>query len=111
MARVVPAVWVIGVPTSPSVAGEVAQQRLVRHALLWGASRTWVRGVIAGDASDALAGTGLRTPGGRSRRALTEIGAALRSLRDVPMVVPIAVDASVVDSLRPTPESLPPGQP
>ncbi len=111
MARVVPAVWLIGVPTSPAVAGEVAQQRLVRHALLWGASRTWVRGVIAGDASDALASTGLRTPGGRARRALTEIGLALRSLRDAPMVVPIAVDTSVVDSLRPALGSLPTSQP
>lgn len=111
MARAVPAVWLIGVPTSPAVAGEVAQQRLIRHALLWGASRTWVRGVIAGDASDALAGTGLRTPDGRSRRALTEIGAALRSLRDVPMVVPFAVDTTAVDTLRPAPEPLPPSQP
>ena len=111
MARAVPAVWLIGVPASPAVAGEVAQQRLVRHALLWGASRVWVRGVIAGDASDALAGTGFRTPGGRSRRALTEVGAALRSLRDSPMVVPVTIDTAVVDSLRPTPGSLPPSQP
>lgn len=72
MARAVPAVWLIGVPTSPAVAGELAQQRLTRHALMWGASRAWVRGVIAGDASDVLASTGFRTPAGRSRPALAE---------------------------------------
>ncbi len=100
LARAAPSVWVLGVPSSPAVAGEQAQQRLVRHALLWGASRDWVRGVIAGDASDVLAATGMRTPSGRSRGALSEVGAALRALRDAPLAVPAVTDTATVDTLR-----------
>ncbi len=103
-----PAVWLLGVPTAPAVAGEVAQQHLVRHAMAWAASRAWVRGIIAGDASDEMTATGLRTATGRSRRALTEVSAALRALRDLP--APTA-DPPTADSLRRSPDSLPPSPP
>jgi len=93
------------------VAGEVAQQRLVRHALQWGASRTWVRGVIAGDASDVLSITGLRTATGRSRGALAELGIALRALRDTPVVAPIPADSAATDTLHSTPDSMTPIRP
>ncbi len=106
LARVSPSVWLVGVPTAPAISGELAQQRLVHRALLWGASRAWVRGVIAGDASDVLASTGLRTATGRSRGALAEVGAALRALREAPDPVPVAVD-----SVRTTPSTATPTPP
>ncbi len=84
LSRVASDVWVLGVPTAPAVTGEIAQQQLVRHALAWGAARPWVRGIIAGDAGDITAPTGLRTATGRGRRALAEVGAALRAQRDAP---------------------------
>lgn len=111
MARAVPAVWLVGVPTSPVVSGELAQQGMIRHALRWSVSRPWMRGVIAGDASDDLAGTGLRTPGGRSRRALAEVGAALRALRDAPLAVPLTLDATAADSLQLLPATIERDQP
>lgn len=106
LARAVPPVWLVGVPASPAVTGEVAQQRLVRHALLWGASQSWVRGVIAGDASDVLTSTGLRTATGRARGALAEVGAALKALRDLPAPAPIATDTAAIDGRRAAPDSL-----
>jgi hypothetical protein len=84
LARVRPDVWVVGVPSAPLVSGEAVQEQLVRHALAWGAARAWVRGVIAGDASDVAAATGVRTASGRPRRALAEVAAALRAQRDAP---------------------------
>jgi hypothetical protein len=75
-------VWIVGVPTAPAVLGERAQQRVVRHMLAWSAARPWVRGVIAGDASDIAAPTALRTASGRSRLALLDVGAALRAQSD-----------------------------
>jgi hypothetical protein len=91
LARVVPDAWILGVPAAPAVTGEVVQQRLVRHALAWGAERPWVRGVIAGDAADVTAPTGLRTATGRARRALAEVGSALRTQRDTPDAPPPAL--------------------
>ncbi|MDP1890756.1 MAG: hypothetical protein Q8K55_07645 [Gemmatimonadaceae bacterium] len=91
LARVVPDAWILGVPAAPGVTGEVVQQRLVRHALAWGAAHPWVRGIIAGDAGDVTAPTGLRTATGRARRALAEVGGALRAQRDTPAAPPPAV--------------------
>jgi hypothetical protein len=91
LARVVPDVWILGVPAAPAVTGEVVQQQLVRYALAWGVAHPWVRGVIAGDAGDVTAPTGLRTATGRARRALTEVGGALRAQRDTPAAPPPAV--------------------
>jgi len=84
LARVRPDVWVVGVPSAPLVTGEAVQAQLVRHALAWGAARAWVRGVIAGDASDVAAATGVRTAAGRPRHALAEVEAALRAQREAP---------------------------
>lgn len=84
LARVRPDVWVVGVPSAPLVTGEEVQAQLVRHALAWGAARAWVRGVIAGDASDVGAPVGVRTAAGRPRRALAEVAAALRAQREAP---------------------------
>lgn len=91
LARVVPDVWILGVPAAPAVTGEVVQQRLVRHTLAWGAAHPWVRGVIAGDAADVTAPTGLRTASGHARRALAEVGSALRTQRDTPDAPPPAL--------------------
>ncbi len=88
LARVVPDAWILGVPAAPAVTGEVVHQRLVRHTLAWGAAHPWVRGVIAGDAADVTAPTGLRTASGRARRALAEVGSALRTQRDTPVAPP-----------------------
>ncbi|MHB8839918.1 MAG: hypothetical protein ACYC7F_13325, partial [Gemmatimonadaceae bacterium] len=65
----------------------------MRHTLRWAAAHPWVRGVIAGDASDVASPAGLRTASGRARRALFEVGAALRAQRDAPPAA--AVDAVV----------------
>ncbi|MHB1069694.1 MAG: hypothetical protein ACYC1W_07515 [Gemmatimonadaceae bacterium] len=113
LARVVPDVWILGVPTAPAVTGEVVQQRLVRHALQWGVAHPWVRGVIAGDAGDVTAPTGLRTATGRARRALAEVGGALRAQRDIPAAPPPAAVPVASESTsfvgRPTaPDSLTP---
>jgi hypothetical protein len=82
LARTPPSVWLVRLPSAPAVDGEVAQQHLVRQALQWGSAHPWVRGVIAGDASDGWSSTGLRAASGRSRRALAEIASALHSLRE-----------------------------
>lgn len=87
LARVRPDVWVVGVPSAPLVTGEYVQAQLVRHALAWGAARAWVRGVIAGDASDVLAATAVRTAAGRPRLALGEVATALRAQREAPHAV------------------------
>ena len=113
LARVVPDVWILGVPTAPAVTGEVVQQRLVRHALQWGVAHPWVRGVIAGDAGDVTAPTGLRTATGRARRALAEVGGALRAQRDIPAapppaVVPVAPESTSSAGRPSAPDSLPP---
>lgn len=100
LSRVVPDAWILGVPTAPAVTGEVVQQRLVRHALAWGAAHPWVRGVIAGDAADVTAPTGLRTATGRARRALAEVGSALRAQRDIPAVPPPALLPIATESTR-----------
>ncbi len=113
LARVMPDVWIVGVPTAPIVMGEVVQQQLVRHALAWSAARPWVRGVIAGDASDITAAAGLRTASGRARRALADVAAALRVQRDltpattIPDTAAIASD-SAVRSVRSPTTTLPP---
>jgi hypothetical protein len=86
--RVVPDAWVLGVPAAPAVTGEVVQQRLVRHVLAWGVAHPWVRGVIAGDAGDVTTPAGLRTATGRARRALAEVGVALRAQRDATPMAP-----------------------
>lgn len=110
LARIAPAVWITTVPTAPATTGEVVQRQLVRHALAWGAAHTFVRGVIAGDASDVMSPTGLRTATGRSRPALHEVGSALRALRDI-APAPGTADSLAVDSLRPAPNPPPPALP
>jgi hypothetical protein len=110
MAREVPDVWIVGVPSAPTITGEVVQQRLVRHALLWAAARPWVRGVIAGDASDITTPVGLRTASGRARRALVEVATALRARRDAPTAPDPAVAADSTAGIPrvPPPDTLVP---
>jgi hypothetical protein len=108
LARVVPDVWILGVPAAPAVTGEVVQQRLVRHTLAWGAAHPWVRGVIAGDASDVTAPTGLRAAAGRARRALAEVGSALRTQRDTPVASPPPLPPGAVPPSAP--ETTPAGR-
>lgn len=116
LARVVPDAWILGVPAAPAVTGEVVHQRLVRHALAWGAARPWVRGIIAGDAGDVTAPTGLRTATGRARRALAEVGGALRAQRDIPSapppavvpVAPVAAESMPAAGPRAAPDTLTP---
>lgn len=114
LAGVPPSVWILGVPASPSVTGELAQQRLVRHTLAWGAAHAWVRGVVAGDASDAMAAAALRTAEGRSRRALAEVGAALRAARDLPPTLPAdappPADSEAAATRPPRTDTIPPPQ-
>ena len=115
-ARTAPTVWIAGVSAAPAVTGETVQQHLVRRALAWSAAHAWVQGVIAGDASDGLAATGLRTAAGRARRALADVGALLRAQRDLPSA-PSGADALpphdtlAVDLRRPAPDTLPPPPP
>ncbi|MBI5601093.1 MAG: hypothetical protein HY944_05965 [Gemmatimonadetes bacterium] len=107
LARVVPDAWILGVPTAPAVTGEVVQQRLVGYTLAWGAAHPWVRGVIAGDAADVTAPMGLRTAAGRARRALAEVGGALRTQRETPDAPP-PVPPVVVPEATPAGRSLAP---
>lgn len=95
------AVWVLGVPSAPLATGEIAQAQMVRHALAWGAAQPYVRGIIAGDASDTRAPFALRSASGRSRAALAEVGAALRAVHDIPAAPP-APPAPRGDSLNGT---------
>jgi hypothetical protein len=99
-----PTVWLLGAPTAPAVTGEAAQAQMVRYILAWSEMRPWVRGVIAGDASDEVAATGLRTANGRSRQAVVELGAALRASHDIPAPIPTAPAATALRA----PDSLPP---
>jgi hypothetical protein len=82
LGRPSPDTWLLGVPTAPTVTGERVQRQLVRYALAWATARPWVRGVIAGDASDVSGAVALRTAGGRRRGALTDVASALRLQRD-----------------------------
>jgi hypothetical protein len=100
LARTPPVVWLVRLPSAPAVDGEVAQQRLVRQALQWASAREWVRGVIAGDASDTWWSGGLRAASGRSRLALAEVGSALHSLRDSPVLPIVPSDAASADTTR-----------
>lgn len=111
-AREVPPVWVLGAPAAPAATGEVVHQRVVRFALDWSTAHPWVRGVIAGDASDGLAPTGLRTATGRPRRALDEVRTVLRLRRDLPTALADPPAAPPPESLtaptmRPPADSLP----
>lgn len=99
LASTPPSVWMLGVPAAPAVLGEAIQQQLVRQALTWGASQSYVRGVIAGDASDGMAATGLRTASGRSRRAGGTVGALLRAQRELPAAPSASPETPTVDSL------------
>lgn len=113
LARTVPDVWIVGVPAAPDLTGEVVQQQLVRHALLWGAAHSWVRGVIAGEASDIITASGLRTASGRARRALAEVATALRLQREATAAASaIAVpDSSTAGGRTILPDSLSPPRP
>lgn len=110
MARALPDVWVVGIPSAPTITGEVVQQRLVRHTLLWAAARPWVRGVIAGDANDVTTPSALRTATGRARRAFGEIGTALRLQRDLPPaaapVDSVSAPDTTADTVRAIPDTL-----
>ncbi|MHB1311617.1 MAG: hypothetical protein ACYC3L_06330 [Gemmatimonadaceae bacterium] len=100
MAHTPPVVWVVALPSAPAVDGEVAQQHVLRQALQWASAHAWVRGVIAGDASDTWWSGGLRAASGRSRPALAEVGNALRSLRDSPALPVTPSDTASADSTR-----------
>ena len=100
LARTPPIVWLVKLPSAPAVDGEVAQQHLVRQALQWASARPWVRGVIAGDASDTWWSGGLRAASGRSRLALAEVGSALHSLRDSRVLPVVPLDAASADTSR-----------
>ena len=100
LARTPPAVWLVTLPSAPAVDGEVAQQHLVRQALQWASAHAWVRGVIAGDASDTWWSGGLRAASGRSRLALAEVGTALRTLRDSPALPAMPIDTASADTAR-----------
>jgi len=108
LARRAPTVWLLGVPAAPLVTGEATQRQLVRHALAWGAAHAWVRGIVAGDASDLMTATALRTATGRPRPALAEVGALLRAQRDLPAVVPTADPIPPPDSMASSERRLPP---
>jgi hypothetical protein len=86
LGRPPPDTWLLGVPSAPTITGERAQRHLVRYALAWATARPWVRGVIAGDASDVAGPVALRTARGRRRLALAEVAIALRLQRDATAV-------------------------
>ena len=71
--------WIFAA-AAPSVDGEDAQRRLVRHVLAFGSAHPGVQGVVLGDAADYAQGTGLRTVRGRLRRAVDDAALATRSL-------------------------------
>lgn len=100
-------VWILGVPVAPGLLGERAQQRALHRTLAWSAAHAFVRGVIAGDASDEMAATGLSTANGRPRLAVRELSAALRAQRDAPAAAPTAPPAAP-DTARPPADTLSP---
>lgn len=98
-----PGTWLLGVPSAPTVTGERVQQHLVRYALAWATASPWVRGVVAGDASDVAGPVALRTAGGRRRLALAEVVAALRLQRDA--AAGAATDASIAPTAPAPPDT------
>jgi hypothetical protein len=67
---------------APTVEGEDAQRRIVRHVLAWGTARSLVQGVVLGEAADYAQGTGLRAVDGRLRAAVADAAAAIRTANE-----------------------------
>ena len=73
--------WIV-VSGAPVLEGDDAQRRLVRHVLVWAASRAFVRGIVLADANDYDSMTGLRSAQGRLRAAVAEAAATVHVLSD-----------------------------
>ena len=73
--------WIV-VSGAPVLEGDDAQRRLVRHVLVWAASRAFVRGIVLADANDYDRMTGLRSAQGRLRAAVAEAAATVHVLSD-----------------------------
>lgn len=103
----VPEVWVAEIPTAPAVTGARVQQALVRRTLRWASTNAWVRGIVAGAASDITAPTALRTADLRARPALQEVALALRAQRDAASVTapPVADSTGAAGIVPPPPLS------
>jgi hypothetical protein len=67
---------------APTVEGEDAQRRIVRHVLAWGTARSLVQGVVLGEAADYAQGTGLRAVDGRLRAAVADAASAIRTANE-----------------------------
>lgn len=67
---------------APRIDGEVAQRRLMRHAIAWSSARSTFAGVIFADAGDYDRETGLRAADGRLRAAVGDAAAAIRALTE-----------------------------
>ncbi len=73
--------WVLA-EGAPLSFGELAQQRLYRHVLLWAAARSGVYGVVVAQAGDYVRVTGLRAADGRWRPAAAELQQLILSLSE-----------------------------
>jgi hypothetical protein len=67
---------------APTVEGEDAQRRFIRHVLAWGTSRSSVQGVVIGESGDYAQGSGLRAASGRLRGAVGDAASSIRSLNE-----------------------------
>ena len=79
--------WIV-VAGVPVLEGEAAQRRLMRHVLVWAASRPFVRGVVLATATDYDRMTGLRAASGRLRQAVTEAAETVHILSDTTRALP-----------------------
>ena len=70
--------WVFAAGGNPAAHGEDAQAAAVWGELVWGASRSAIKGVIVAEAADYRAINGLRAASGRLRPAMDEVSHAVR---------------------------------
>lgn len=75
--------WLVNVGGLPHAHGDAAQLAAIRHALAWGSRRPWINAAIIGEPADYDGGLGLRSANGRTRAAVSAVGAAAKAMREV----------------------------
>ena len=74
--------YVFGAGGYPLAHGELSQARAIWAALAWATDHPKIRGLIVTEANDYARAMGLRAPNGRYRQAATDVGRAVRGLRE-----------------------------
>jgi hypothetical protein len=85
--------WVLSAGGYPLAHGEISQARAIWAALSWATERPAVQGLVVHEAADYGQAMGIRSPGGRFRRAAGTLATGVRILRET-FVMPVAPGAA-----------------